>query len=421
MAKLSLRCSSLDRLWRCPPSILNTDIADIQTSDPTPAGVGSTVHDLMAQHILTGDSRINTAMARYNLSEEYAEEVRQLWDYGVWLWNDKLAGHFPDPQCEVPAGREFDEFDLRGTVDVISHVGDKGMILLDWKTGRLEGPFTQQTAAYAYLAWAVMGFPRPEDATTTVVTTITAYLRLRYYRVAKYTARMLDDWMYDLTHNVLGHRETYQVSDHCAHCPKQHGCPARRQLVVSAVQGAMMPDSAGKAWRKESDEAAEALVNVDETSKYSPPVAEAARRMLATAEILHKVADDMRSVVSSAVQRVGPIPLGDDMEVASLEYERRKLSPVEAIPVLRHTLSDAQIADAMTLSITSLLAAAAANKPRGTKEAAKLELTTALEDAGAITRSPYFRLVRRASDQPIIQPENPNEQHEPTSVPQTSE
>jgi hypothetical protein len=201
MARL-IRCSSLDSVFACTPSVIGQDGEVRVNSSGEEAEVGKAVHALAASFVKSGSFDLKGECLRRGIEDD--EEVAKLIGYACRAW-EELARFFPMPRTErkvegpVLATRTG-EYIVAGTCDVLSGVGTSDAMFLDWKSGFVDDGYRHQMTGYAYGAWNLLG--RPAQS---VITGIVAFLRHRYYRVVQYTPAMLEEWENDLTHNVLGH------------------------------------------------------------------------------------------------------------------------------------------------------------------------------------------------------------------------
>jgi hypothetical protein len=379
-----IRCSNLDALFDCTPSVIGDGgLVRINTAGEQ-AALGKVVHALAGRYIEAGRFDVKAECNRRGFEDE--EEAAGLMNYVVRSW-DELRRSFPNPQVErviksnvieTPAG----SFRIEGTADVLSGVGDTGAVFADWKTGYADDGYHNQMFGYAYCIWNVMG--RPENAE---ILGIVAFLRHRYYRVVKYTAKTLAEWEYDLIHNVLSRVNVYRPGKHCTHCPIYHTCDARKAETSGTVQALMLPNNlpANDPYRQFVERVTKLMASVTPDNKNQPDMIELTSQLRFRVKLVEKAVDDARELLRKTVERVGPMPLDNGYELALREIVQRVLDPVKAITVLRKHLSDAEIFDCMKASLPSLLAKKAGKFTRGEKKAAREQLEKELEAAGAIT------------------------------------
>jgi hypothetical protein len=233
----SLRCSSLDSLDACAPSVLDEKGAVRISTAGEPAELGNLVHALATDYIDFGKFDVAGECGRQGM-ESLAEDATELMGQVVRIW-DELRRFFPQPKTERVVKGELPDspWTITGTVDVLSPVGANKAIFLDWKSGWAEG-YANQMFGYAWCIWNLLG--RPDDAEFEVVGII-AFLRHRKYNILKYNAKKLAEWEYKLLHNVLSRSSAYHPGEHCSRCPIYAGCQARQEVVQGTLTALMLP------------------------------------------------------------------------------------------------------------------------------------------------------------------------------------
>ena len=96
----TLRCSSLDSLFLCPPSILEDgpDVVRIQGGQYGEAALLGTVCHEAAAGIVNGNGYdLDEIVERTGLSEKSAKEVPMLMSYAGKAWSE-LSQFLPEPQ-----------------------------------------------------------------------------------------------------------------------------------------------------------------------------------------------------------------------------------------------------------------------------------------------------------------------------------
>ena len=387
-----LRCSALDALWCCTPSVLadGPDIIRISRSGK-PAEVGKLCHDCGEGIAKETGYDIKQLASRYELDEEDVEGCYPLLNYGQRAW-DELKQYFPQPQVEAHVtgpeiiGADGNTYQIAGTIDVCSPSGGDQAIFLDWKSGYIDDGYHQQMAGYAYLLWNFMG--RPDKIQ---ITGIVVFMRHRYYRVLKYTAGSLAQWEHDLLYNVLGSPDEYRPSTKCRFCDLFATCQARQAIVngtIDTVLGVRNPDD-DPGWY---DRGKQVLSQLTEDNKDNKTVGEMVSDLIFRIRLTQRAIDDAKAMLRDAVNRVGPIRTthvddddGNDAYLTLREVSSRFINDNRsAMAVLRQFLSDSQIADCSKLSVPKLLETYAKNTQKGTKKDARERMTKTLEDAGLI-------------------------------------
>ena len=134
------------------------------------------------------------------------------------------------------------------------------------------------------------------------------------------------------------------------------------------------------------------LATLDEKNKDHEGVGQLVDQLLFRCKLAQQALDDAKEMIKDAVERAGgSIPLPNNMELQSKEHERRKIDPAKGWPVISKMLSDGQIKDCCSMSLTKLMAKVAkgAATPKAKK---KIELTEALEKAGALSVTTFNKL-----------------------------
>jgi hypothetical protein len=392
----TIRCSSLDKLFACTPAVIAPDSGTVRVETVTPAAeLGKVVHTCAAS--MAGGERADVKGECNRAGIDDTEDASKLFAYACQVWNDprvkQLFGR-PGLRIEYPAKAPIEapngkQYTLSGTLDVAVAVSETEATFLDWKSGFADEGYHQQMYGYAYLLWVKLG--RKPDA---VITGVVAFLRHRYLRVIRYTAARLEQWARDLSYNVLGNPETYHPGQHCVNCAAYHGCMARK-LATQSTMLALMPPAEPSAPSEHTQalvKATSILANITPENKNEPEVAEAVAVLRFALKLARKWADDGEAVIRDAIDRVGDLPVGADHKLVQRETEHRHLDPAKAIAIARRYLSEAEIADAMRLSLPKLLAAKAGKHLRGEKRAARELFEKELEAAGAVTLTTQRRL-----------------------------
>lgn len=348
-----LRCSSLDMLFACPPSVLDQEQKRIASRDyELAANLGKAVHFLCASHIDTGSYEMDVALARHGLDSESQDELISLMSYAERAWKE-LEKFFPSPQTECAMKAEiYKGLTLHGTADCVSFADSgKGAVFIDWKSGYLDSDYTHQLHGYAYCLWSVMG--KPADIS---ISGVVVFLRHRYYRTVTFTADSLKDWEYDLTHNVLPKIDTYRPGNQCAYCELSTSCEARQVMAQSTLKAMMfgVGDNDSKEYTNWLDKASKILAILNTENKTAGAVAEIVSDMLFRIKLAEQAAERSRRILKEAVLKAGPIPLGDGDVLALRPIERRAINAESAFPVLRKMMSDKQLSASMSLSLTKI-------------------------------------------------------------------
>lgn len=404
-AKPTIRCSKLDALFTCAPSVLLTVAGQppIRSVTGEAAELGKVAHAAMADYVETKGVDLRSLAAKYNFSPDDTAELGRMVSAGMRAWAE-LEAHLPYPRCEVELSADLGHLVLEGTADVMSPVDENRAVILDWKTGRIDGGYHHQLRGYALLAWDTMG--RPAEAT---ITTVVAFLRHGYTRVVNYTPTDLLAWENDLKRNVLSQTTAYHVGSHCANCDHYHTCEARRAVVRDTIESVLLDAESAKdkGVLQFFDAASNLITGITADNKGEFAVGTNLADLVFRVKLMEQAADEAKGLIRQALQRVGDIPLHDGTSLTLRQVTVKKVDAPKALRMLRSYLDEGQIAEAMTLSLTGLTDAYGKLQPRGQRKAAMDALTAALSGAGAIIEQHQQRMERVDSDSPKLQPTEP--------------
>lgn len=382
----SIRCSKLDDAFACPASVLGNSNVRIGGSGPE-AAMGKAVHQMMADLIQDGKYDIAAVCSDHGVADtELASELAQA---GEKSWRE-VSKYFPAPMTERSVSAKLnEEWELTGTIDVLSPVGTTNAVFVDWKTGIIDSGYHHQMAGYAYNLWQAMGMP-----SETIISGIVVFLRHGYYRVVKWDAAKLRAWHHDLTRNVLAAPNTYQPHAYCHQCDFYYSCQARKQMVEGTLDAMLFGGSAGPGTQfAQWLASAKALMsNLTVANKSDPVVMDTIVKLTTRVKMAEEACLDVRKMIREAVERVGPIKVSETSAVVLREMERKTLRPDIALPVLREMMPEADISKCMTLSLPSVLSTVSSGKPTAAKGAAKGMAQKKLEDAGAIERTTFLKM-----------------------------
>jgi hypothetical protein len=349
---MKLRCSALPLAFLCPGSVREPTLK----IDPhNEAGaVGTTVHRML-QAMVEG---------RNPMVADQSTEERILYYSGLKVW-EQVSASFPDPVCEQPLECELvtpdgTEFELTGHPDVWSDAGNG----LDWKTSRLDHNYGPQM--YGYITVMLLLERRLPAASFTI-----AWLRTGDIERYSMTRDALPEFLTEL-YKVVDWDGTFRPGDHCTYCPRAHECPAREAMVRANVV----------AFTTAAEEPAE-------LSKWTP---ERIVSSLALADHVAKVAAAFRVAVKNHVTRVGDVET-DAHRITLDVSNKRHCDPLKAWEILEHSLTQEQLADAITVSLAKAEEAIRQNAPPRKGAQAIREFQAKLDDAGAVQLIPESRLV----------------------------
>jgi len=251
---------------------------------------------------------------------------------------------------------------IRGRIDLLSlrHASIKlfSAGLIDWKTGRdpIASSKPRQRLAYASAVEAVHGMP-----STAYIYAAEVWLATGDILEARYDLDMIEGFRARLA-DRLKHR-TARPGSHCRYCRRRHECDERDHYLRSSAQ---------------------ALMLVDKDMTTGAALAE----LWDQSRLLKSALDQYDKAVDLALEEHGHLDLPDGRRIEHMTIKRDNIDARKAWPVLREVGFDNDDINALLkVSKTTLLNAVAKRAQRGKKAAAKADTMTALDLAGAITRT----------------------------------
>jgi len=353
---VTIRCSSLPIAFKCPGAVRPAEVLINPTSDA--AEMGTAAHEVLAAMVLTGsvDWDLVGEISRVNGVDR--AELGMLVANGAKLW-EQVKGSFPEPDVEV----ELEHGKLTGHADIIGH-SPHAVHVGDWKTGHKDGDYSHQLRGYALLALAAD--PDAKSATASVL-----WVRdgeVEHYEMTRAEAA---DWERRLHGSVINWDGTYRPGSHCAHCPRNHECPAVNAMVRRDV-----------AW----------IANLDVTEALARRTPQEKVALLEVADHVAKVAARVRDALKSEVLTGGDI-VGEEKYLTIVSEERRMVDTLAAFPVLEAAeFDDKDFAACITISGSKAKDVVAKRAGRGKGAAAVRELDAALDAAGAYTTTTIEKL-----------------------------
>lgn len=368
---ITLRCSSLPLFMKCAGSVRG----DLKINEWNESSdLGTAVHDALARHIKGIPVDLPSVASLHGVDES---ELSILYYQGLKAWS---VVH-PIGQCETESERSLSArvspgIELTGTADVISRSwarndvwtdGDPGPMavsITDWKSGRRDADYREQIMGYAALA--LMTYPQAAYAFGRIV-----WLRTDETEVYSLTQEGLVTWRERLIDKAA--ETEYRPGPHCQHCPRQHYCPAKQEMQRGAVEllGTGRFDLTQ-------------LGSIERLDLY--------HKAKSVASLAAMVIDELRAHVRS----FGPIE-ADGTKLQIVQETRRALRPAKAWPVLQQFLTDDQLAECVTVSMTKVEDAAAKGQPRGEGAGRKRAMLAELNKAEAIGSTTIEKLTERRS------------------------
>lgn len=367
MSKLVLRCSALPLAFLCPGSVRSGDVAINETNDA--ARGGTAAHDGLATLVTRGAvdwDGVPELASRYNVEEP---ELRMLLSRGARLWAE-VSGSFPDPLTEVELVYEDEHLRLTGTADIIGRSADT-VHVGDWKSGRVDNSYREQLLGYAALA--LYNGTTLESSTAGVL-----WVRETEYEHYTLERRDLPVWRERLQKEVVDWDGTFRPGSHCAHCPRNHECPAATALVRRDVAAI-------------ADE--ELVARVEDVDALAAMHPDELVTLLGKADLVSDYAARVRSAIRAHVIRNGDV-VGCGKRLTLQHEDRRKLLTLATFPVLEAAgFDDNDLSKVIDISAAKAEKVVAAKAGKGKGAGAVRELQASLKAAGAIEVGTVTKLV----------------------------
>lgn len=377
--KLSLRCSALPLAFRCPGSVRPSKVEINDTSDA--AELGTAAHAALATLVETGQldwDGLPELARRHGVGET---DLRVLAAQGAKLWGSQLPDDptrrvrdcFPDPLTEVELEHEDEAWILTGHADILGR-GPAGVYVGDWKGGRLDSSYREQLLGYSGLALL-------DDRAALYASASVLWVRdqdVEHYSMQRID---LDAWRKRVDDELVAWDGVYRPGPHCAHCHRSHECEAanalmRRDLAIVTDRNLVGHVEDGETLATWT---AEAKIDLVEKARV-------ASRLLA------RVLDALKADV---IRNGGEISDGK-RRLTIVTEQRRHLDPIKAFPVLQDAgFEDEDMAACIDMSASKAESRAADRAPKGKGASAKRELTSKLEEVGAIQVREIQKLVQR--------------------------
>ena len=356
--------SSIGRVIACPASASKkSDLLIDQVGDP--AKVGQAVHAALALLVEGKEIPSATRLAMdHGLDEvKHGSEIESLISAGRWAWFGTkdhpgfITSLFHKPAAEVrleysvktknPHTGEDAVVEFHGRADVYEEKEEEAAII-DWKTGYK----TDEDAHMPQMiSMAVMAFARNRHISK--VTAVLVWLRDWQFSAATFTREGVRDWLRNfLRRKAFWDGKTYNPGSHCRYCPRSYECPARAQMMRTAITEFVGKDTE---------------VTFDENGVLRP--AADIFKLYEAAKTVNSEANKVLSLLKDAIDQTGPVV-----------YDGRKLEVAQSSPpiqvefgpgeeYLRQQLGD-NLKDVLSVSTSKLKKVVMAEAPKGEKTAA---------------------------------------------------
>lgn len=327
---IHLRCSELPTLARCSkPVELRIGGEPMIYEDNDAGPFGSATHEAVANYITTGrPGDLHAIAKRHGLTDDDLEELPESVAYTIGAWR-KFADAFPNPQVEVAFDQtvvvDGEDINLTGHCDVLA-INGTAAIVGDFKTGRVERDYYHQMMGYAWQVFAA-------NADILTVDPLVIYSRLgtyeRYPTVTRADAqRWFDDTVIGL---ILDRMHQYHAGEQCVYCPAFASCGARIALASDVVN----------------------ILGVNDSGKKPHPIREWSTELRTKVwdgvAVLEKSIERFRKTAKQDIGVGGPLELDGDKVVTLTPVVRERIKTREAWPVLCEAMTEAELADAITV------------------------------------------------------------------------
>ena len=220
MTRLTLRCSSLDRVLNCSHSLRLPKEEDHSVY----ATAGTEQHRLASEYLI--ESQV--ADAKFLSPRDHLETFYKGMDANTKFYVDYVE-HFFDPQnmayieWSLKVDEKEDSFILTGTADAIGIDREtKTLHIIDLKSGFEEVlPLTNQLKGYALLAYVAFDTEPIEQIQLTIIQNE----EISSITIEPYQLKHFKD---ELNDSIIS--KSYALGDHCRYCPSKIHCLKLREF-----------------------------------------------------------------------------------------------------------------------------------------------------------------------------------------------
>jgi len=355
---MKIRCSTLPLFMSCANTVLNPDILMRIEKEFEAAEVGTLIHRLAEDYILTGEADPNkykerlTELDGLDRAFELMPHIKHVWDRTAQVIDEPAVEQYLEARINPDDHAPGAEIIITGHIDVNQIKGDTAYIL-DWKTGRVRDDHYHQVAGYAYLIW----YNNP--GLTTVHATVCYAEDGGLYRYT-FTSEQLIEWARDVTEQASNQR--YVVNRRCVNCPLSRDCEAFGKYRSTAV--ATVTNTSAPSLRDMSEEdRAAAIIKL---------------------KVVEDAVKDFRAMIKDDVRANGPMDTGDGREFKIVTSSTRKLNTGRALDPLEQHVTPKELLDASTISLPQLEKAVSKRADKGNKAQAIADMVADLDTAKAI-------------------------------------
>jgi hypothetical protein len=354
MTENTIRAGEADIVINCSLAAQPPEI-DIDTSGPE-ADLGRAVHDALEAWIKAGtgtEPQPQPFANQHNVDVDKVAELIAFAPAALQQIREDLSGL--RAEVVIKGGG------VRGRIDglavEVSPAGPFSAAILDWKTGRdpQENSKPLQRLAYASAVEATYGMPAQ-----CYIYTAEIWLAAQEIISSRYDIDSIQGFRRKLAEQ-LAHPKASPGS-HCKYCRRRFDCRERDQYLRSAALGLTIVGT--------EIQTTEALASLWDQSRA-----------------LKKALEAYEKAVDLVVEENGNLDLGDGRRIIHGTKTLDDIDPRKAWPVMQAAgLTNDDLNAVVKIGKTRLLNAIGAKAPRGSKAAAKAEMVTRLDEAGAISR-----------------------------------
>jgi len=358
----TIRASAVPGIMQCNASKFPAKVP-IRT-DEKPAHIGSAIHAVLSSDV-DGSHEWDIERACDNWPDVEPKDLRILYYIGRKLWDtyEPLLDVL-EIETEHKVMIPDTDYELTGHMDIAGWYANEPdtLVVIDWKSGRVEGDYSDQLLAYAYL----LSWKYPEAQSFKIVT---AWLRDNRAPVKDVSLAVLADFEKRLIEAASS--SEYHPGEVCVNCNLRYECEAQTSLTRTSVEGMLAIG------QKEGQEITPALV----MSTYP------------RFKMVEKICKDFDKAVRNLVETNGPMSIGDGRVLGFKEEERKTIAL--NLDVLQQHLSMDTINEIVTVGKTKLMTAVKDIAPPRQGAAMCKVVMEQLEEAGAVTTKTIRKLVAK--------------------------
>jgi len=361
---MKIRASSMPLAVTCPASLQQPDSYTLSTENEA-SRLGTAVHDWLSDRLGADTKPFEHYAVKHSVK---VKEVERLSLKAYRLWGE-VSEYFPEPKVEVYHELKLPDMTLTGHMDVSDyHAVHRMAVVLDYKTGFLDGDHEEQIKTYGLLALDL--YPEAEKVFT-IILNVRDYTRDQQV----YTREALNEWYANRVVNRIHFMKgTYNPGSHCRFCNFRSQCQAYKDEITNA-----------------------ALVIQD-----NGQVAVAAPLLYNSVLHIEKLCERARDWLHCHVHEAGgTVPLDDKYNLTLRSQVTQEVIVGRALPVLRKHLSPSDIADTMSIGITKLKDKIMGVTGHGQKGKAWAGTLQELDEAQALNQVVKTQLVKRKKEDAI--------------------